>query len=675
MAILEKTKPGVIDYLLGKINITLQLRFDAAETPWASCNVNFYTLAGAIIAGATQTDISVTSDGKVNITNLALGDMTTGQYLVQVEKTNTSGIVTNKRVIVFTTEPQMTYDNATLIDYNTKTITFEYLPTYAEEPLRCYRVLIADNTSGAILENSDWIKAQAGVTTFTYNYDMYLAPETSYKIWLQCESKSGLLTTLSPVITTPEAIDYATLPKLVDIKPIVTRNEQYGYVRISMPKEIIKYCSNVSLSGNNYNITISNLYGCDTTQSYRIYTSPLLNDWVAVNTAPSSSKVVSVPKSTFTPTEMCCAGFQIKGNYRLVKEIRPNEFKELSTIVLPADKDYYYDDYDVVQGYGYKYYLLLNNEGLAAGATPALVRPQWDSIILSDNNGKMLSIQYNPQVSSFKSTILEQKQDTLGNRFPFFFRNGDLNYKEIPISGLISYEADPDNKFGATHMPEALPTTRTATYTVSSTALPEHDAFYLERNYKREVEDWLNNGEPKLLRTAAEGTFIVRLMNVSLSPMQQLGRRLHTFSATAYEIAEPTQKNLESYGFLCLNSTPSSTSINTSDALETSTGTANDVTQNIVILTVPDGLGEEKLHLNFSPRLLTQPTKVLFRNMGSSSITYVSNIAPGESNFSIAANDSREFDFRPGLWCYALGNVGTSARVEIKYPSATITNA
>jgi hypothetical protein len=48
----------------------------------------------------------------------------------------------------------------------------------------------------------------------------------------------------------------------------------------------------------------------------------------------------------------------------------------------------------------------------------------------------------------------------------------------------------------------------------------ETDEFYLERNYKRQVEEWLNNGEPKLLRTAAEGSFIVRLMNVSLSPMQ-----------------------------------------------------------------------------------------------------------------------------------------------------------
>jgi hypothetical protein len=50
-----------------------------------------------------------------------------------------------------------------------------------------------------------------------------------------------------------------------------------------------------------------------------------------------------------------------------------------------------------------------------------------------------LRIKFNPKVSSFKHTIQEQKVDTLGSRYPYFFRNGNMDYVELPISGLISY--------------------------------------------------------------------------------------------------------------------------------------------------------------------------------------------------------------------------------------------
>jgi len=59
-----------------------------------------------------------------------------------------------------------------------------------------------------------------------------------------------------------------------------------------------------------------------------------------------------------------------------------------------------------------------------------------------------------------------------------------------------------------------------------------------------EVLEWLTNGKPKLFRSPGEGNFIVRLMNTSLSPNDTLGRMLHTFSCTAYEIAEYNHKNL-----------------------------------------------------------------------------------------------------------------------------------
>ena len=69
-----------------------------------------------------------------------------------------------------------------------------------------------------------------------------------------------------------------------------------------------------------------------------------------------------------------------------------------------------------------------------------------------------------------------------------------------------------------------------------------------ERKFKLSVLEWLTNGEPKLFRSPAEGNYVVRLMNTSLSPNDTLGRMLHTFSSTGYEIMDNTIDNLKNYG-------------------------------------------------------------------------------------------------------------------------------
>lgn len=150
---------------------------------------------------------------------------------------------------------------------------------------------------------------------------------------------------------------------------------------------------------------------------------------------------------------------------------------------------------------------------------------QFDHVYLGDAD-KQLCIQFNPKVSTFKNTILEQKTDTIGGQYPYFFRNGDVKYKEIAISGLISYWMDTIGAFS-----EAVPELDMRTTQLSNTN------FANERKFKLEVMEWLNNGKPKLFRSAAEGNYVVRLMNISLTPNDQIGRMLHNFNATGYEIA------------------------------------------------------------------------------------------------------------------------------------------
>lgn len=172
---------------------------------------------------------------------------------------------------------------------------------------------------------------------------------------------------------------------------------------------------------------------------------------------------------------------------------------------------------------------------------------------------RQLKIRYNPKISSFKSNILESKIDTIGGKYPFVFRNGNVEYKEFPISGLITLLSDENELFvqgikkqdsvrtksqvgGNKYNPPADP--------VSPYDYLSADNYRREREFKMAVLDWLNNGKPKIFRSPGEGNFIVRLMNTSLTPNDQLGRLLHTFQCTAYEIAPYDFQHLEKYGFI-----------------------------------------------------------------------------------------------------------------------------
>lgn len=182
---------------------------------------------------------------------------------------------------------------------------------------------------------------------------------------------------------------------------------------------------------------------------------------------------------------------------------------------------------------------------------------------------KLLKIRYNPKIDSFKTTLLEQKTDTIGGRFPFITRNGATNYKQFPIGGLIAQELDNNEMFikrnyGLAHR-HSTSAIQEDKYNLEGELiqvrdLPEgatrnfHDFtdenIFLEREFKLAVLDWLNDGNPKLFKSPYEGNYIVRLMQNSLSPINELGRLLHNFTSQAYEIAECNYDNLVKYGFI-----------------------------------------------------------------------------------------------------------------------------
>lgn len=236
-----------------------------------------------------------------------------------------------------------------------------------------------------------------------------------------------------------------------------------------------------------------------------------------------------------------------------------------------------YKDYLIEQGVSYKYAIQAYSKHKPTGEsknviiystkllnTNGVVYSDFEDIFLYDGE-RQLKIRFNPKVSTFKNNLLESKIDTIGGQYPVFFRNGNVNYKEFSISGLISMIADQNNEFSLGEINyHSLPdeifkqdhrmttkdnNTNEKSVFHSNTELSSYN-YQREREFKLEVLKWLTNGKEKVLKTPSEGNYIVRLMNTSLSPNDTFGRMLHTFTSTAYEVASYNFSSLRKFDFL-----------------------------------------------------------------------------------------------------------------------------
>lgn len=171
--------------------------------------------------------------------------------------------------------------------------------------------------------------------------------------------------------------------------------------------------------------------------------------------------------------------------------------------------------------------------------------------LIDVKNDKTLNITLNNKLNSFKSNRLEQKVDTIGGQYPIFFRNAQSNYREFPLSGTISYQSLISLESDFCTLEElgfAKNATRSSTeakpsagLTLSSTSQTAQD-IYAERIFREKVLEFLLENRPLLFKSPTEGNIIVKLMNVSLTPNQQLERMIYDFSCTCYEV-----QDLESY--------------------------------------------------------------------------------------------------------------------------------
>lgn len=233
-----------------------------------------------------------------------------------------------------------------------------------------------------------------------------------------------------------------------------------------------------------------------------------------------------------------------------------------------------YQDFTIESGIKYKYAIQMQNAAELRSAPLYEANNNYKVVNFEYaylyRDGVQLRLKYNNTMTSFKHTTLSAKLDTLGSTYPHLVRNGYAYYAEFPINGLISFQMDEDQTFfvhgddgyyydGELVIPNdkfsryiGNRTNDSLSYLIDSNLTD--DNIFVERKFREKVEEFLNNFEYKLFKSPTEGNFIVGLMNISMTPNQQLGRMIYSFTGTAYEVMENTLENLNDVGIINIGS-------------------------------------------------------------------------------------------------------------------------
>lgn len=325
----------------------------------------------------------------------------------------------------------------------------------------------------------------------------------------------------------------------------------------------IQYTNTNSFSyGLNYNFvagaaykftiecTTMNLYSAIATYEFTtaIEESEILDfSFIAETDEDNGRVILTIKKSNITDGftgELVLRRTSNKTNFTIWEDLKTYTYEGATTIKET------FSDMTIESGVWYKYYLQKRSNGVAASTkyikTPIMVI--FDDMFLTTKD-RQLKIKFNPTVSSFKRTIQESRTDTLGSQFPFVRRNGYADYAQFPIGGLISFQIDESELFTSL---EELFGEHLYLYTDYNNdhRITEANNIVYEKLFKDKVIEFLYGEQPKLFRSATEGNFIVKVMDASFSPNATLGRRIVSFTATAYEVAECNIDNFKKYDIL-----------------------------------------------------------------------------------------------------------------------------
>ena len=210
--------------------------------------------------------------------------------------------------------------------------------------------------------------------------------------------------------------------------------------------------------------------------------------------------------------------------------------------------DYTWYDYTAESGVWYKYCVQRINSfgdrGIIVETKEPIMLVYDDSYLV--NESLQLKLKFDPQISSFKKTVMDTKIDTIGGKYPIISRNGNVGYRQFPISGLITVFCDEEGLFLNRENILGAEIRRYDDYNVKE-RITAHKDFIYEREFRERIMEFLYQHDAKLFKSTTEGNILVKLMDINFTPNATLGRMIYSFSATAYEIDDATTENYDKY--------------------------------------------------------------------------------------------------------------------------------
>lgn len=178
----------------------------------------------------------------------------------------------------------------------------------------------------------------------------------------------------------------------------------------------------------------------------------------------------------------------------------------------------------------------------------------FEHIVISDKDF-LLNLKYNANISGFKYVNQESITNTLGGKYPLVRRNGDTNYIQFNLSGLLHIDCtnvggtNSDSRGNGTANffddERAILYLNDANSQIAFTQSTNQKL--IERRAREVITRLLTNGRPKLFRSFEEGNLIVYLSGISFTPNKQLDRHIYDFSATVTQLCDYTFENLNKY--------------------------------------------------------------------------------------------------------------------------------
>lgn len=274
------------------------------------------------------------------------------------------------------------------------------------------------------------------------------------------------------------------------------------------------------------------------------------------------------------------SGAKFMAVYRSSSKDNFSYWDEIALVGFNNNESYVYIDRSIEAGTWYKYGIqLYGDTSLIFSGSTELAEPVsvlYEDVFLN-SQGRQLKLSYDSHVTSYKRTVLENKVETLGSKFPIIRRNSATNYKQFALTGLITFHTDEEESIlihTYNHLDEN--STNSSVTVGSKTFLTENELYggnsgtdtitnlyhnynaenginpyndYVkEREFREKVIDFLTSDKVFLLRTLTEGLILVRLMDINFTPKQELNNYIYTFTATAIEVAECNPENYYKYG-------------------------------------------------------------------------------------------------------------------------------